>query len=270
MAESNGDNMLVFIGLGLQGSEGMSLAGLREARGADAVYAEIYTSLVPGLDLPELERRLGKPIKVLDREAVEQRPDEILEAAKTGKVAFLVPGDPMVATTHVDLRLRAERAGVDTRVIHGASIATAAPGLAGLQSYKFGRSATIPFPDNPSETPYRVLAENLKRGLHTLLLLDIRAAENRALSANEAIGIMLGLESKLEERAFTPEALAIVVARAGSPSGLVRGDRVEKLKQEDFGPPPHVLIVPGKLHFLEAEALQVLAGAPEETVEEYG
>lgn len=262
--------MLVFIGLGLQGSEGMSLAGLREARGADAVYAEVYTSLVPELDLSELERQLGKLIKVLDREAVEQRPDEILEAAKKGKVAFLVPGDPMVATTHVDLRLRAERAGIETKVVHGASIATAAPGLAGLQSYKFGRPATIPLPDNPSETPYRVLAENLKRGLHTLLLLDVRAAEGRSLGASEAIEIMLGLESKLKERAFTPETLAVVVARAGSPDGLVKAGRVEKLKQQEFGPPPHVLIVPGKLHFLEAEALQLLAGAPEEVVKRHG
>lgn len=261
--------MLTFIGLGLQGSEGMSLAGLREARGADAIYAELYTSLVPELDLSKLERRLGKSIKVLDREAVEQCPDEILDAAKTGKVAFLVPGDPMVATTHVDLRLRAERAGIETRVIHGTSIASAAPGLAGLQSYKFGRSATVPFPDNPSETPYRVLAENLRRGLHTLLLLDIRVGEGRALSANEAIKILLDLESKLKKGVFTPQTLAVVVARAGSPNPQVKADRVERLQKLDFGQPPHVLIVPGKLHFLEAEALRVFAGAPEEEVEKH-
>jgi len=261
--------MLTFVGLGLQG-KGLSLQGLEEVRSADAIYAELYTSLVPGLKPRELERLVGKSIKVLDRETVEQRPDEILEAAKTGKVAFLVPGDPMVATTHVDLRLRAERAGIETRVIHGASISTAAPGLAGLQSYKFGRSATIPFPDNPSETPYRVLAENLKQGLHTLLLLDTGAAKNRALSANEAIEIMSGLESKLKERVFTPETLLVVVARAGSQDGLVKADRIENLTWQDFGTPPHVLIVPGKLHFLEAEALQVFAGAPDEAVKNRG
>jgi diphthine synthase len=31
----------------------------------------------------------------------------------------------------------------------------------------------------------------------------------------------------------------------------------------DFGQPPHGLIFPGRLHFMEAEALIVLAGAPE-------
>lgn len=257
--------MLVFIGLGLCGGC-IPLRGLSEAREADVVYLELYTSIVPGLDLRELEDAIGKSIKVLDREAVEQHPDEILNAAKVGKVAFLVPGDPMVATTHVDLRLRAARAGIQTKIVHAASIASAAAGLAGLESYKFGRSATVPFPDNPSQTPYEVLAENQGRGLHTLLLLDIRAEQNRAMTAGEAIDIMLGLEAKLNKKAFTPSTLAVVVARAGSVDAVIRADRVKRLREIDFGSPPHVLIVPGKLHFVEAEALEVFADAPKEAV----
>jgi diphthine synthase len=45
---------------------------------------------------------------------------------------------------------------------------------------------------------------------------------------------------------------------------VVRADRVERLREIDFGSPPHVLIVPGKLHFVEAEALEVFAGAPKD------
>jgi len=257
--------MLVFIGLGLQG-EGISLQGLHEVQEADTVYAELYTSLVPGLDVKKIERQIGKPVKVVGREVIEQRPDEILDAAKSGKVAFLVPGDPMVATTHVDLRLRAAKAGIETKLVHAASIASAAAGLAGLQSYKFGRSATVPFPDNPSQAPYQVLAENHERGLHTLLLLDLRAEKNRAMTANEAIEIMLGLESKLQKKIFTPDTLVVVVARAGSADAIVRANKASNLRGFNFGPPPHVLIVPGKLHFMEAEALKVFAGAPADVV----
>jgi diphthine synthase len=257
--------MLVFIGLGLCG-ECISMRGLLEAREADVVYAELYTSIVPRLNLRELEGAIGKSIKVLDREAVEQHPDEVLNAAKSVNVAFLVPGDPMIATTHVDLRLRAARSGIKTKIVHAASIASASAGLAGLQSYKFGRSATVPFQDNPSQTPYEVLAENQERGLHTLLFLDIRAEQNRAMTANEAIDVMLGLEAKLRRKTFMPSTLAVVVARAGSDDAVVRADRVERLREVDFGPPPHVLIVPGKLHFVEVEALEVFAGAPKETV----
>jgi diphthine synthase len=257
--------MLVFIGLGLHGG-GISSNGLQLAKEADTIYAELYTSFMPEFNLEELERKIGKSIHVVNRKTIEEQPDEILKAAKTHKVAFLVPGDPMVATTHIDLRLRAAKAGVETKVIHAASIASAAPGLAGLQSYKFGPSATVPFPDNSSTRPYEILAENRDRGLHTLLLLDIRAEERRAMTAGEAIRIMLELEKKLKKNAFTKNTLAVVVARAGSDDAMVKADKIEKLQAINFGPPPHVLIVPGKLHFVEAEALKVFAGAPEEAV----
>jgi diphthine synthase len=257
--------MLTFIGLGLQ-KDGISLAGLREAQEANVVYAELYTSIVPNFDIKGLEQKIGRSIKVVTREKVELHPDEILKSAKISKVAFLVPGDPMVATTHVDLRLRAAKAGIKTKIVHAASIASAAAGLAGLQSYKFGRSATVPFPDNPSQTPYKTLAENRAHGLHTLLLLDIRAEEGKAMTANEAIDIMLKLEGKLKKKMFTQDIPAIVVARAGSDDAIIKADKVLKLSKLNFGPPPHVLIVPGKLHFMEAEALRVFAGAPGDVV----
>jgi diphthine synthase len=257
--------MLTFIGLGLQ-KDGISLAGLREAQEANVVYAELYTSIVPNFGIKGLEQKIGKPIKVVTREKVELHPDEILESAKISKVAFLVPGDPMVATTHVDLRLRAAKADIKTKIVHAASIASAAAGLAGLQSYKFGRSATVPFPDNPSQTPYETLAENRAHGLHTLLLLDIRAEEGKAMTANEAIDSMLKLEGKLKKKMFTQDTPAIVVARAGSDDAIIKADKVLKLSKLNFGPPPHVLIVPGKLHFMEAEALRVFAGAPGDVV----
>jgi len=257
--------VLIFIGLGLHG-EGVPLQGLREAREADVVYAELYTSLVPGLDLKRLEREIGKSVKIVGREVVEGHPEDLLEAAKRGRVAFLVPGDPMVATTHVDLRLRAARAGIETKVVHAASVASAALGAVGLQSYKLGPSATIPFPENPSARPYEVLAENRERGLHTLLLLDLRAEAGRFMTVNEAIRTMLGLEERMRKRVFTPDTLVVVVARAGAEDAIAKADKAEKLRELDFGPPPHVLVVPGRLHFIEAEALRAFAGAPEDSL----
>jgi len=256
--------MLVFIGLGL-GSDGISLRGLRESQEADIVYAELYTSLMPELDMKQLEQKIGKPIKIVGRDVVEQNPVEILEAAKRKNVAFLVQGDPMIATTHIDLRLRAAKAGIETKVIHAASIVSAVAGLVGFQSYKFGPSATIPFPDNPSARPYEILAENLERGLHTLLLLDIKEG-GRAMVAKEAIEIMFGLEERLRRSVFTPNTLIVVIARAASENAVIRADRAGKLRNQDFGNPPHVIIVPGRLHFVEAEALKVFAGAPEAAV----
>ncbi|MEM3401972.1 MAG: diphthine synthase, partial [Candidatus Hadarchaeales archaeon] len=251
--------MLVFVGLGLT-RRGISLDGLDEARTADKVYAELYTSIVPGLSRAELERMVGKPVEVVNRKKIEENPEEILDAARTQKVVLLVPGDPMVATTHVDLRLRAEKRGIKTRVIHAGSIFSAAAGVAGLQSYKFGASATVPFEDNISSRPYDVLAENLRRGLHTLLLMDLRVEEGRAMTLNEGLRVMLELERRFKKGVFTEDTLVVGVARAGSEDGVVVSGRVRDLLSRDFGPPPHILIVPGNLHFLEAEALQILGG----------
>ena len=260
--------MLIFIGLGLSG-DGISLRGLRRTKEADEVYAELYTSKIPGFDLEDFEQEIGKKVRLLGREEVEQNPEKILKSAKEKKVTFLVAGDPMIATTHVDLRLRADEAGAETEIVHGASIQTAAPGLAGLQSYKFGRSATLPLPEKPSDTPYEVLEENQESGLHTFLLLDIEAGEERYLRANEGIKYLLELEEKLDRNVFSKDKLVVVVAKAGTSETMVRADKAGDLLKEDFGEPPHSLIVPGSLHFMEAEALKVFGGASEEALEEY-
>jgi diphthine synthase len=188
----------------------------------------------------------------------------VLEAAEKGNVALLVPGDPMIATTHVTLRIEAQKRGVKTRIVHGASILSAAAGLSGLHSYKFGKSVTVPFPDeNTSATPYSVIAENQKRGLHTLCLLDIKADEKRYLSISEALGALLSVEAKEGKEAVTMSTLAVGIARAGSQNPTVKAEHAGRLSEYDFGGPPQCLIFPGKLHFMEAEALIVLADAPE-------
>jgi diphthine synthase len=56
------------------------------------------------------------------------------------------------------------------------------------------------------------------------------------------------------------------VARAGSPDPLVAADRLSALADRDFGEPLHLLVVPGDLHHVEADALRELAGAPEELI----
>ncbi|MEM2272630.1 MAG: diphthine synthase [Candidatus Bathyarchaeia archaeon] len=189
----------------------------------------------------------------------------ILKRALDGRVAFLVPGDPMIATTHIALRIKAEKMGIKTRIIHGASILSAAIGLSGLQNYRFGKSVTIPFPEGSiiSQTPYTVAFENKLRNLHTLCFLDIRAEETKYMSIREALEILMRLEEINKLGLLKEDSLAVGVARAGSENPIVKADAIKNLMKFDFGGPPHTLIIPAdKLHFMEAEALIVLAGAP--------
>jgi len=257
---------LAFVGLGLNQESDVSLKGLQKAKEADVVFAEFYTSLMSQLDLQKLEGLIEKRIHVVSRRDLEEEEGErILEVAKKGKTVLLVPGDPLMATTHVDLRIRAEKRGIRTSIVHGASIVSAAIGLSGLQNYKFGRSVTIPFTEGGTldATPYNVIAENQKVGLHTLCFLDIRAEEKRYMTIRDALEILIALEKLKQERVVTPDTLAVGVARAGSEKPVAKADYVQQLQRFDFGKPPHSLVFPGKLHFMEAEALVTLANAPE-------
>jgi diphthine synthase len=82
------------------------------------------------------------------------------------------------ATTHTDLLLRAQNRGIPTQTIHNASIMTAL-GSSGLQMYNFGQAISLPF-YTQTWTPdswYDRLEENLRYGMHTLVLLDIKVRE---------------------------------------------------------------------------------------------
>ncbi len=260
---------LVFVGMGLYDEKDISLRGMEELRVADKVFVELYTSHMAGFSLANLERLCGKPVTVVSRREVEEEEGKsIIEASKGGKVAFLVPGEPMVATTHVALRIKAEKEGVKTRIIHSSSIISAAISLSGLQSYKFGRSVTIPFPEERvfSEVPYNVIAQNMLLGLHSLCLLDVLVEKGRFMTVNEGLTYLLELESIKKGGVLNRDTLAVGIARAGSPNPEVHADSIERLRDWDFGPPPHSIIVPGRLHFMEAQALITLANAPEEVV----
>ncbi len=255
------------MGLGLYDEKDLSLRGLEEIREVDAVFTELYTSLMPGLSIQKLEELVGKRITVVSRQVLEEEGGQpILREAEVGKVALLVPGDPLIATTHLDLRVRAEKRGIKTRIVHGASIVSAVIGLSGLQNYKYGRSVTIPFPEEgfTSQTPYKVIMENRKMELHTLCFLDIKAEKKRYMTIRDGLEALLTTEKQKRKRVITPDTLVIGIARAGSKEPTVKAGYVEKLMRQNFGDPPHTLIFPGKLHFMEAEALITLAEAPEQ------
>ena len=257
---------LIFVGLGLYDESDISLKGLHELKHCDEVFAEFYTAKLGQFDKKSFETLIGKKIEVLSREDTEKG-DRIITTATQKSVVFLTCGDPMIATTHVDLRLRAIKKGISTKIIHSSSIATAVPGLLGLQNYKFGRTTTLAFAEKEyfPTSPYSVIYNNKKIGLHTLVLLDIQTEKNRFMTANEGLELLLQMEKKLKKHLFGDDTLACVVARAGGPNPVVAADTVHRLRKKDFGPPLHTIVVPGNLHFMEIEALDLCAGLPPDT-----
>ncbi|WP_132057535.1 diphthine synthase [Halorussus amylolyticus] len=255
--------MLTFVGLGLYDERSVTVEGRDAIRDADRAFAEFYTSTLLGASVEDLEAYHDTDIEVRDRAGVEQDPEDILRAAETGDAVFLTAGDTMISTTHVDLRLRAEERGIETRVVHAPTAESAASGLTGLQNYRFGKATTLPFDyahgaDGLPASVTDVLSDNRDRGLHTLVYLDIKAQRGEYMTADHA--------ARLLAEGYD-DVLAVAVARAGSPEPLVAADRLSALADREFGDPLHLLVVPGDLHHIEADALAALADAPEDLLD---
>lgn len=135
--------VLYLVGLGLGDERDITVRGLECVKNSSSLYLEHYTSIL-GVDKGKLEDFYGKEITVADREFVENHAEEIYLKAKVSDVALLVVGDPLCATTHVDIILRARKEGIKVDVIHNAS-AMGAAASCGLQLYQFGYTVSIPW-----------------------------------------------------------------------------------------------------------------------------
>ncbi len=162
------------VGLGLGDHEDVTIRGFNCIKNSEQVFLEHYTSIL-GVNKEKLEEFYGKPITIADREYVESHAEEIYQAAKEKNVSLLVVGDPLCATTHVDIILRAKKEGIPVEVIHNAS-AMGAVASCGLQLYQFGYTVSIPWFEEgwkPSSY-YERIQYNSAGGMHTLCLLDIK------------------------------------------------------------------------------------------------
>jgi diphthine synthase len=249
--------MLYLIGLGLYDEGDVTLNGVDAAKACDAAYAELYTSPWQG-SLDKLEKLIGKRIGHLQRADLEEKSGKLIDEAAKKDVAVFVSGDPLVATTHSSLIIDARKRGIGVKIIHSSSVFS---GMAetGLQIYKFGKTATIAYPEKNffPKTPYKVLSDNKRSGLHTLLLLDVKADKGKYMTVGEGIDIMLEIEKHEKLKAFTEDTFCVGAARLGGDT-VIKCGKASELRTKDFGMPPHILIVPGELHFSEEDFLRTL------------
>lgn len=247
---------LWFVGLGLGDERGLSAHALEVLRRSE-VFVEEYTAVAAPGSVERLARELGRPVRALGRAEVEsERP--VLEAlARSPSVALLCVGDPFAATTHVALRLAAERAGHAWRYVPNASILSAAAGFLGLMHYRFGRPVSLPLPEPgyAPTSPLERIAFNRDNGLHTLVLLDLRPESGRYLSAGEALALLR--ERDPSGRVLGEAEEAAVACRVGRDDARGFVGTVARLRTVDFGPPMHCLVVLSReLHFEEDAALK--------------
>ncbi len=249
---------LVFVGLGLADDRDLSERSLERLRSCGRIFSEAYTSVLAPGSLDRLGRSVGRRIELLTRTEVESERILLEALGNTDRVGFVVAGDPFAATTHVALRLAAERAGHRWSYLPSASIVSAAPGFLGLQQYRFGRIVSLPFlePGFAPASPLRSIAQNRSRDLHTLVLLDLRPDERRFMSAAEALARLVEPVASGESPAVPADLAVAVAARVGTESAQGWYGTCAELLGRDFGPPLHCVVVPAPtLHFEEEAAL---------------
>jgi diphthine synthase len=250
--------LLKLVGLGLGSPDYFTKAALRELERSDVVYLDTYTGFLEERAISELRALLGERLVLAQRRDLEEGSRRLVELAGKEEVSVAVPGDPLIATTHSSLIVEAVKRGVKWRVVHGVSVLSAAISRSGLSAYRFGRTVTVPKKAGREEYEaiYNTIASNVELGLHTLVLLD---TADGGLRAQEALRSLLDVESSKGSNLLETSPV-LAMARIGLEDEAVFCGRAGDVLSSDLPPPPHVLIVPGKLHFAEREFLEGAIG----------
>ncbi len=254
---------LYFVGAGLGDERDLSRRAVQTLGECDRLFAEEYTSLfVPGT-LERLATELGRPIVRLSRAEVEGEA-RILAALRDGaRVALVTAGDPFVATTHVALRSAVVRAGHSWQYLPAPSVLTAVASWLGLMHSRFGRPVSLPFvaPGFDPVSPWEQLAENRRRGLHTLVLLDLDPPTGRFRLGPDAVA---ELSRPRPGRPSVPtDALFAIVERVGRADASAAVGTADELATWSAGPPPHsVVVLAPTLHIEEREAIEAFRVRP--------
>lgn len=249
---------LWFVGTGIAGFDSVPRGAADVLGRADRVYVEQFTSPIPDGEIEKISGITPARITRVERMHVEDGSD-ILRDASSCSTVLLSYGDPFVATTHLELRTRAARRGIDAKCIHASSSIHSMVGECGLHHYKVGRIATVMADPKSHTTPYHTIYRNVISGDHTVLLLEYDQSKEFFLDPGDALCALLDAEAGQSRNVIAPTTYAVVASRIGQGDQDISAGSISSLAKVGFGAPPHSIIVPGSLHFTESDALECFA-----------
>ncbi|MFH1225017.1 MAG: diphthine synthase [Candidatus Diapherotrites archaeon] len=257
--------MLYIVGIGLK-PQHISLEAIEALKRCGNVFIDSYTSVYAEGSVQELEKILGRSVVQLGREQLEGGGiSDIINTARSNTVALCVFGNPLSATTHIQLLIDAKKAGVRCEVIPGISTFSFL-GKTGIDEYRFGRTVTIVRPEKgyAPDSFFTAIEKNRSAGMHTLCLLDIKSEWQHGRMIHDCMGVreaisILAAIAKKRKSALMRGCTFIGISCAGSENEKIRAGSAQELSEFDFGVPA-ALIVCAKLNEKETEALGVFYG----------
>ena len=258
--------MLWFIGLGVSGISELSNNTISIIKNAEIVYLESFTSPISEDEKIQLKNISTGKFKIAKRWLVEDG-NEILDNAKEKETVLISYGDPYIATTHLELKTRAIQDNIETKTIHSSSIISSLIGEAGLHYYKVGKVLTIM--DDPKSiiTPYNTIFDNLLNRIHSVILLEYNEDKSFFLEPQNALSMLLDCEEKQKRKIISSETFGIVASRIGKNDQRIISGNIGNLIKNKFGEPPHSIIIPGKLHFTESDAVKMVTECLDEPID---
>ena len=262
---------LLLVGMGVQGVLGLPVGAVDELRKCDRILLDSYTTPIdPERVLGELRALLGMEVKEASRDELEDV-QGLLRLASAGCLGIVIPGDVFVATTHDVIRQEAARSGIDVRVWHASSIVSAALSRVGLHIYKLGFIGTLVA--GPPQTAYRAyfgVTGALRNSQHSILLMQHDPASGEGIDVGGGLRMLEEAENSWRLGSFGPDRVIVVASRLFSESESVKVLRLGDAPYVDFGEHPHTIIVPGRLHYTEAESMRAVLGISRELTDAMG
>ena len=249
--------MLWFIGLGISGVSELSDSTISVIKNADTVYLESFTSPISETEKDNLSFLCNGEFKIAKRWFVEDG-NEILNNAKIKEIVLISYGDPYIATTHLELKIRAIRDEIETKTIHSSSIVSSLIGEVGLHYYKVGKVLTIMNDPKSMITSYNTIFHNLLSKSHSLILLEYNEDKSFFLSPHDAISLLLDIENTQNGKIISSDTFVIIASRIGKSDQKIISGKISSLIKKEFGEPPHSIIIPGSLHFTESDAVKIV------------
>ncbi len=250
--------MLFLIGLGI-GYKEISVRGLEALKSSDSAMMESYTVPVPSDYVKYLEGEFQKPILMIKRSDMEENMRSTLANAKNGTLAVLVPGDPLIATTHHKFIDKAHEMGIETAIFHASSVLSSAISESGLDAYKFGPTATVPFwSNNYKPTSFiNLISKNLDNKEHTLLLLDLDHRDSHPMKLSEAFQLIDSAEKATSIKITGKSKKWLAMGNIGREGQLIMYSDIDTLKKnaDKFDGKVSCIIVPSEVSFAEEESV---------------
>ena len=249
--------MLWFVGLGISGISELSDNTRDIIKNAEVVYLESFTSPILETEKEELKNMCNGEFKIAKRWLVEDG-NEILDNAKDKETVLISYGDPYIATTHLELKTRATNDKIETKTVHSSSIVSSLIGEVGLHYYKIGKVLTIMNDSKSMITPYNTIFDNLLSKTHSVILLEYNEDKSFFLQPQNALSLLLDVEKIQNRKVISQEMFVIIASRIGKNNQNITSGKIKNLINKEFGAPPHSIIITGKLHFTESDAIKTI------------